>query len=146
MSVEMYMYYDFEDCPFMEEAGVVEVLDTDWESMVEKNSRPVLVMFYSPTCRHCIQIQPFFEELAKSFSETVSFVRLNVIRFSWLAERYGIMATPTFQYFCGGKPVQSRVGAVYPAMLKKMIEEMNEHGEECRLRSSEIRYEVTGYG
>ncbi len=130
----------------MEEAGVVEVLDTDWEGKVEKNSRPVLVMFYSPTCRHCIQIQPFFEELAKNFSETVLFVRLNVIRFSWLAERYGIMATPTFQYFCGGKPVQSRVGAVYPAMLKKMIEEMNEHGEECRLRSSEIRYEVTGYG
>jgi hypothetical protein len=31
-------------------------------------------------------------------------------------------------------------------MLKKMVEEMVEHGDECRLRSTEIEYEITGYG
>ncbi len=125
---------------------VHESSDRDWETDVERNSDPVFVMFYSPTCKHCIQIQPYIEELAGEFSEVVKFFRLNIIRYSWLAERYGVMATPTFLYFCGGKPIQTRVGAVFPAMLKKMVEEMVQHGEECRLRSTEIAYEITGYG
>lgn len=132
--------------PFMSESGIIEAQESDWEKLVEKNAKPVFVMYYSPSCRHCIQIQPYIGELARVFSEKVSFVRLNITRFDWLAERYGVMATPTFQFFCGGKPVQTRVGAVFPAMLKKMIEEMIEHGEECRMRSSEIKYEITGYG
>lgn len=123
-----------------------EVSDREWEKQVERSEKPVFVMFYSPTCRHCVQIQPYIEELAATFSDTVQFVRLNILQFTWLAERYGVMSTPTFLYFCGGKPVQMRVGAIFPALLKKMIEEMVQHGEECRLRSTEINYEISGYG
>lgn len=130
----------------MTETLIQEATDQDWEKVVERSDRPVLVMFSSPTCRHCTQIQPYVDELASSFSEKVQFVRLNILRFGWIAERYGVMATPTFLFFCGGKPVQSRVGAVFPAMLKKMVEEMMQHGEECRLRSTEIQYEISGYG
>ena len=123
-----------------------EVSDREWEKQVERSEKPVFVMFYSPTCRHCVQIQPYVEELAETFSDAVQFVRLNILQYTWLAERYGVMSTPTFLYFCGGKPVQMRVGAIFPALLKKMIEEMVQHGEECRLRSTEINYEISGYG
>lgn len=125
---------------------VPEVSDQEWRIKVEENSEPVFVMFFSPTCTHCVQIEPYIEQLAAEFSPAVRFFKLNIIRFTWLAERYGVMATPTFLYFCGGKPVQTRVGAVFPAMLKKMIKEMVQSGEECRLRSTEIKYEITGYG
>lgn len=91
-------------------------------------------------------MEPYVEELAHEFSSSVRFFRLNIIKSGWIAERYGVMATPTFVYFCGGKPVQTRVGAIFPAMLKKMVEEMVQNGEECRLRSTEIEYEITGYG
>lgn len=130
----------------MTNTRVHESSDLDWEKLVERSSDPVFVMFYSPTCKHCLQIQPYIEELAEEFSEVVGFVKLNIARFGWLAERYGVMATPTFLYFCGGKPVQTRVGAIFPAMLKNMVEEMVQHGEECRLRSTELAYEITGYG
>jgi thioredoxin 1 len=130
----------------MTDTLIHESNDRDWEIEVERNGVPVFVMFYSPTCKHCIQIQPYIEELAREFSDDVRFIRLNIVRFSWLAERYGVMATPTFLYFCGGKPIQTRVGAVFPVMLKKMVEEMVQHGEECRLRSTEIAKEITGYG
>jgi thioredoxin-like negative regulator of GroEL len=130
----------------MTESEIREARDSDWESLVEKNPDPVFVMFYSPACSHCIQIQPYIEDIARNFAGRVAFVKLNIIRYGWLAERYGIMATPTFQFFCGGKPVQTRVGAVFPAMLKKMIQEMIEHGEECRMSSTDTRFEITGYG
>lgn len=38
------------------------------------------------------------------------------------------------------------VGAVYPALLKKMIDEVILHGKECAESSTQIDYEITGYG
>lgn len=125
---------------------LVDISDSDWEPMVERNEKPVFVMFYSPSCTHCIRIMPSIEELARDFGTEIAFVKLNLIRFDYIGERYGVMATPTFIYFCGGKPVQTRVGAVFPAMLRKMVEDMVIHGEECRLVSSDWKYEITGYG
>jgi Thioredoxin domain-containing protein len=125
---------------------LVDISDSDWEPMVERNEKPVFVMFYSPSCTHCIRIMPSIEELARDFGTEIAFVKLNLIKFDYIGERYGVMATPTFIYFCGGKPVQTRVGAVFPVMLRKMVEDMVTHGEECRLASSDWKYEITGYG
>jgi thioredoxin-like negative regulator of GroEL len=57
-----------------------------------------------------------------------------------------VRSTPTFKFFCEGKPVQEMVGAVYPALLKKMIDEVLLHGKECIKNSTAIDYEITGYG
>ncbi len=130
----------------MTDSQVPVIDDHTWEHAVERNTEPVLVMFFSPTCRHCTQMEPYVEDLAREFSSSVKFFRLNILQFGWIAERYGVMATPTFIYFCGGKPVQTRVGAVFPAILKKMVEEMVQGGEECRMKSTEIEYEISGYG
>ena len=130
----------------MESDIIREIRDTDWEPYVERNSKPVFIMFYSPSCGHCTRIQPHVEELAKDYGAEVFFGKINLIRYGYIGERFGVMATPTFIFFCGGKPVQTRVGAVFPLMLKKMVEEMVTHGEECRLSASDWRYEITGYG
>lgn len=125
---------------------LIDIIDTDWEKTVERNEKPVFVMFYSPSCPHCIRIMPLVEELAQDFGTEVLFVKLNLLQYDYIGERYGVMSTPSFFFFCGGKPVQIRVGAVFPPMLKKMVEEMVTRGEECRLASSEWKYEITGYG
>lgn len=130
----------------MQADNLVDITDVQWENNVEHNTKPVFVMFYSPSCSHCMRIQPYIEELAKDYSPEIFFAKINLLRYNYLGERYGVMATPTFIFFCGGKPIQTRVGAVFPAMLKKMVEEMIEHGEECRISSSDWKYEITGYG
>jgi hypothetical protein len=38
------------------------------------------------------------------------------------------------------------VGAVYPAILKRTVDEVLMHGKECIKKSTEIDYEITGYG
>ena len=72
-------------------------------------------------------------------------VRINLAESAWIGERYGVMSTPTFKFFCSGKPVQDMVGAVYPALLKKRIEEVLIYGEECAEKSTEINYDISGY-
>ncbi|MDP3564552.1 MAG: thioredoxin family protein [Methanoregula sp.] len=130
----------------MTEEPLVEVDDLIWEKTVEKSSKPVAVMFYSPTCIHCHQMEPFYKSYAEEFKDSVVFVRINILTNPWAAERYGVRSTPTFKFFCDGKAVQEMLGAVYPAILKKMVEEVLVHGKECAKNSTAIDYEITGYG
>lgn len=124
----------------------VEIDDRTWEKTVEKAEQPVAVMFYSPTCAFCHQIEPYFRNYALEYRDSVRFARLNVLSSQWTAERYGVRSTPTFKFFCSGKPIQEIVGAVYPALLKKMVDEVLIHGKECTENSTLIDYEITGYG
>ncbi|MEI7857247.1 MAG: thioredoxin family protein [Methanomicrobiales archaeon] len=125
---------------------LMEVDDLIWEKTVEKGTRPVAVMFYSPTCAFCHQMEPYFKNYAEEFKNSVLFAKINILTNSWVAERYGVRSTPTFKFFCDGKAVQEMVGSVHPALLKKMIEEVLVHGKECAKNSTAIDYEITGYG
>ena len=131
--------------PVMQEF-LIELTDLNWERTVEKNGRPVAVMFYSPTCAFCHQMEPYFRNYAREYKDTIQFARLDITTSSWTAERYGIQSTPTFKFFCDGKPVQEMVGAVYPALLKRMVDEVLVNGRECAKNSTAIDYEITGYG
>ena len=130
----------------MTEEPLVEVDDLIWEKTVEKGTKPVAVMFYSPTCTFCHQMEPYFKSYAEEFKNSVLFVKINILTNPWVTERYGVRSTPTFKFFCDGKAVQEMVGSVYPALLKKMVEEVLVHGKECAKNSTTIDYEITGYG
>ncbi|MCK4454830.1 MAG: hypothetical protein KAU99_00625 [Thermoplasmata archaeon] len=41
---------------------VIEVDDGTWEGTIEKDQKPAAVMFYSPTCAYCAQIEPYFAD------------------------------------------------------------------------------------
>jgi thioredoxin 1 len=125
---------------------LLDLTDLTWEKTVEREHKPVAVMFYSPTCAFCHQMEPYFRSFAGEYRSSVIFARINILTSPWIAERYGIRSTPTFKFFCNGKPVQDMVGAVYPALLKKMVDEVLLHGKECAKNSTEIDYEITGYG
>jgi thioredoxin 1 len=125
---------------------LTELTDLTWERTVERSSRPVAVMFYSPACVFCHQMDPYFRNYARDYKDSIQFARLNIMTSPWTAERYGIRSTPTFKFFCEGKPVQEMVGAVYPALLKKMVDEVLVHGRECAKNSTAIDYDITGYG
>lgn len=123
---------------------VVDANDLTWEEVVERSKMPVLAIFHSPACPHCQEMMPYFEEYAREFQGRATFVRINILESSFIPERYGVVATPTFKLFCGGRPVLEMVGAARPALLKRMVEEGISSGAECRRRSTPIDYNV-GY-
>ncbi|MBP2132742.1 thioredoxin-like negative regulator of GroEL [Methanomicrobium sp. W14] len=127
------------------EKMIADLKDLNWETKVEKSIKPVFVMFYSDSCSHCRNMMPFFEKMSEEYRDVVIFGRLDVDKNVWIRERYGIMSTPTFKFYCRGKPVADIVGEVYPAMLRKMVDDMIENGHECAEKSSAIDYEITGY-
>lgn len=129
----------------MTSENVIEVGDASWEKIVEKSKKPVMVMFYTLTCPYCKQMEPHFEEYAKEFKEKVKFVRVNAADNPFVAERYSIMGTPTFKFFCNGHSIKELSGAMYPALLKKAVEEGLQHGPECEKNTTWIDPGITGY-
>jgi thioredoxin len=128
----------------MDERSVIELDDSNWENLVEKEGKPMVVMFYSPTCPHCVAMMPYFEKCAAEFKGKISFAKINVNSNPYAVSRYGIMATPTFKFFCSGRPVQEIVGEIYPTILKKITEDALEYGSSCASRSTPIDFNI-GY-
>jgi len=128
----------------MSEKSVIELDDRNWETLVEKAGKPIVVMFYSPTCPHCMAMMPHFEKYADEFKGKILFARIDINRNPFTTGRYGVMATPTFKFFCSGRPVQEFVGEIYPTLLKKITEEALEYGSSCSSRSTPIDFNI-GY-
>ncbi|MDD1710997.1 MAG: thioredoxin family protein [Methanoregulaceae archaeon] len=131
---------------FVDGELLIELTDLNWEQLVERSERPVLVMFYSLTCPHCRTMEPSFRQYAREYEGIVSFARLDITTAQWTAERYGVRSTPTFKMFCTGKPFLELVGTVYPALLKRMVDEGLASGNDCVAKSTPINYDITGYG
>jgi thioredoxin 1 len=122
---------------------LVELDDKNWEEVVEKGGH-MAVMFYNPTCPHCKAMMPHFEKAAKEFLGRVTFGRINVRDNTYAVNRYGIVAVPTFVFFCGGRPVQQIVGEIDPSVLKKIIEDTVQFGDRCVSKSTPVNF-TTGY-
>jgi thioredoxin 1 len=129
----------------LNESNVIEIKDNTWGELVETSKKPVIVMFYSSTCPYCKAMEPYFMNYAGEFQNSVVFARINIETNPWTTERYGVQGTPTFKFFCNGKPVWEQVGQIYPSILKKALEDMINYGEECIRKSTPIGQNITGY-
>ena len=124
---------------------IIELDDSSWEKKVERNEKPVLIMFYSPTCPHCKTMEPYFNQYAEEFKDKIVFGKINILNSPTISSRYGVMGTPTFKFFCHGHPVQELVGAVYPTLIKKTIEEGLQNGENCISKTTWTPPTIDGY-
>lgn len=125
---------------------IEEVSDSTWESIVEKQSKPVIAMFYLNSCAHCKAIDPYFREFAETFGGSCKFVRLNAEISPWVAERYGVEGTPTFIFLCAGKMIKGLVGISHPSELKNNIEDFIKNGSECASNITSLKYDMSLYG
>jgi thioredoxin 1 len=121
----------------VEEANAV-----DWKERILEAKRLVVVQFWSPHCPHCQVIKPVYDELAIEYGDKLKFIKLNVLDSpgnQQLAARHGIMGTPTFLFFCGGRPVNGVVGALQKEDLAQAIEFIIEKHQDCSKKSTPIK-------
>jgi thioredoxin-like negative regulator of GroEL len=129
----------------MAESDIIEANDSNWEELIENQEKPMVVMFYLPTCVHCKEIEPYFKDYSIEFHKSCTFVKMNGVDSPMTARKYGVRGTPTFKFFCKGNAIKEEVGLVYPSILRKSIEELIRHGDECVLHTSPLPDEVSPY-
>jgi len=99
----------------------IKVTTADFDQVVLKSSKPVLVDFWAEWCGPCRAVGPILEEISNEHGDKIKIVKLNTDEESAIAIKYGITSIPTMNLFHNGQIVKSIVGAKpKPALLKEL--------------------------
>ena len=101
---------------------VVLLSDSNFEEVVLKSDRLVVVDFYADWCGPCKMLAPILKALAKEYDGDVLFAKLNTDHAVRTKSKYSIRALPTIMFFRDGKPVDTHVGLQPRDYLKAVID------------------------
>ncbi|HSV95223.1 MAG TPA: thioredoxin [Spirochaetia bacterium] len=104
---------------------IAHFTDANFDEMVLKAQKPVLVDFFADWCGPCRMVSPVIEELANSYGEKMIVGKVDVDANPGVAGKYGVMSIPTVVLFDGGKEIARQVGfggkEIYEEMVKKTV-------------------------
>lgn len=98
-----------------------EINDSNYEEMVMKSDKVVMLDFWAEWCGPCRMIAPALDEIAGAMGDKVKIVKLNVDENPQTASKYGVMSIPTLMIFKGGELASRQVGAAPKAKLQQWI-------------------------
>jgi len=90
----------------------LEVNDGNFDEVVIKSDKPVLVDFWAEWCGPCRMVGPIIEEIANEYSGKALVVKCDVDSSPGVASRFSIRNIPTILFFKNGKVADKQVGAV----------------------------------
>jgi len=100
----------------------LEFTDTNFEDLVIKSDKPVIVDFWAVWCGPCRIVGPIVQEIGEEYSDKATVGKLDVDHNPESARKYGIRNIPTILYFKGGEVVDKQVGAVPKQVLIQKLE------------------------
>lgn len=91
--------------------------DANFDELVLKSDKPVLVDFWAEWCGPCRMVGPSVEELAKEYDGKAVIGKMDVDSNPNVSMQFGIRNIPALLYFKGGKVVDKQIGAVPKSVL-----------------------------
>ena len=100
----------------------LEFTDSNFEELVLKSDKPVMVDFWAEWCGPCRMVGPVVEELGKEYEGKAVVGKLNVDNNAQVSMKYGIRSIPTILFVKNGELVDRSVGAVPKAQLAEKLD------------------------
>ncbi len=89
----------------------VEITDANFEELVIKADKPVMIDFWAVWCGPCRMIAPIVEEMSGEYEDRAIIGKVDVDSNPGVAMKYGIRNIPTVIFVKGGEIVDKQVGA-----------------------------------
>tara|TARA_B100000686_G_C16177800_1_gene659451 strand:- start:29 stop:346 length:318 start_codon:yes stop_codon:yes gene_type:complete len=88
----------------------LEITDENFEELVLKSDKPVLVDFWAAWCGPCRMVGPVIEEISEEYSEKAVVGKVDIDSNQEYAAKYGVRNIPTVLVFHKGEIVTRQVG------------------------------------
>jgi thioredoxin 1 len=100
----------------------VEITDANFEEIVLKSEKPVLVDFWAEWCGPCRMLGPIVEEMATEYEGRAIIGKVNVDENPGVSAKFGIRNIPTVIFVKGGGIADKSVGAVPKPQLTAKLD------------------------
>jgi thioredoxin 1 len=100
----------------------LEITDANFEELVLKSDKPVLLDFWAEWCGPCRVVGPIVEELSKDYDGKAIVGKVDVDSNPNISMQFGIRNIPTLLVFKNGQVVDKQVGAVPKTTLAAKLD------------------------
>ncbi len=105
-----------------ENTMALEITDANFEEVVMKSDKPVLVDFWAEWCGPCRMVGPIVEEISNEYQGRAVVGKVDVDSNPNISMQFGIRNIPTLLIFKGGKMVDKQVGAAPKQTLTQKLD------------------------
>ena len=100
--------------------SVIKINKTNFEEIVLKNEKTVLIDFYADWCGPCKMVAPIVEEISEEYPDVVV-GKINVDDEMELAVKFGIQSIPALFVLREGKVEDSEIGYKPKEVILEML-------------------------
>ena len=101
--------------------AVISVTKENYDQIVNRGSKPVLLDFWAPWCGPCRMVAPIVDAIAEERDDIVV-GKVNVDEEMELATQFGIVSIPTLVVMKNGEKAAQALGYQSKAAIEKLLE------------------------
>ena len=100
----------------------VDITDANFEELVLKSDKPVVVDFWAEWCGPCRMVGPVIDEMHKEYEGKAIVGKVNVDENPGVSAQFGVRNIPTILFIKNGEVADKSVGAVPKAQLAAKLD------------------------